>query len=488
MKRSGRAGALNFNGVKPEENDFLITRLDPFHDAPYMPTGGPGTAPTVVRTFRRAVTVTSPNSAAVGNWSFAVGTGVNGVPYFGEGPLPFMKLRNFVSGVTQTTGDIEISYEYGANNSYLTYQTLTTTAGRGTHHPHCPVYVIGVDSPTIQFSTTVSTATGNAVGPPESRGRPIGIAQFGENVYEDGPSKLVSIAYEVHMTTSDLYNTGVVTVGRVPQALSNNTVRLGAIGTDPAQNAAVVTSAVLPTNTADLLLYSGSRQWPAKYGVYAVAPEASSAVPDFDPNPFAFHLRRSLSWQASQLLPAGSNCLAVTTANRSGQTTIASTEHFDSVFAFFEGLDPRASFQVTVILTYETIPTDNPLLRPLARMPMEIRPHVIETLAHMSTHVDPFCMVSENASGAFFRKVSRAFEVAKKSLNSPAGKAIMRTVAPVVQSSLPPSALTAFRVAEDVAQKYRQQQAKEKKKRRKAQKATAAQKGAVVNPTATSRR
>lgn len=476
---------MNFNGVKPEENDFLITRLDPFHDQPYLPMGGPGTAPTVVRTFRRAVTVTNPNPASTSPWSFAVGTGVNGVPYYGStSSVPTMQLRNMATGVAQTTGDIDINYDYGGNNTYVSYTASSVQGTRGTHHPVCPIYVVGVDASTIQFSTTISNATGTPVLPNESKNRAIGVCQFGENVYSDGPSRLVGMAYEIHMTTSDLYNTGVLTVGRVPQALSVNTVRLGAIGTDPAGNCAVVTSAVLPTNTADLLLYAGSRQWPAKYGVYAVAPEASSAVPDFDPNPFCFHLRREQSWQAAQLNQSGITAIAVGTANRSGVTNIASTEHFDSILTFMEGLDYRATFQVTVILTYETIPTDNPLLRPLARMPMPIRPHIIETLSYMSTTVEPFCMVSENASGGFFKRVARGFDAAKKVLMSPAGKAVTKVMAPVIKSSLPPQALQAAEVlleAGRAAQKANKR--KKPARRRNGGQVSASQQGKVVNPT-----
>lgn len=484
MKRSDRTGALNFNGVNNDENNFLITRLDPFHDRPYVPMGGPGSAPTVVRTFRRSVTVSNPNPTSTGMWSFAVGSGVNGYPYIPAADgIPVMQIRNMQPGLTQTTGAIDINYTYGANNAYATYSAASTQGARGTHHPICPIYVVGVDAPTIQFSTQVTDATGNPVLPSTARDRAIGVCQFGENVYADGPSKLISMAYEVHMTTSDLYNTGILTVGRVPQALTTTSMRIGAIGTDPVTNVAVATSAVLPTNTADLLLFSGSRQWPAKYGVYAVIPEASSTCPDFDPNPFQFHLRRSQSWQSGLSNPSGTTAIAIVTANRSSVTTIASTEHFDSVLTFLEGLDPRATFSVTVILTYETIPTDDQLLRPLARLPMEIRPHVIEALSQLSSRIEPYCMVAENASGGFFRRMSKAYDAAKKVVNSPAGKAIVKIATPMIKSALPPTALQAIEYAGQAQRAINTAKKKKGKKKQNGQSsASASQNGMVVNP------
>lgn len=426
MLRSSRGAALQFNGVSPVENDFLVTRLDPFHDKPYLPMGGPGSAPTVMRTFRRTVTVNNPNQASVGQWSFCISNGPNGYPYIpiANGAVQ-LNLRNFDNGVGNITGTFDSTYAYGGINTYNVYVPATPNpvqVTNGTHHPFAPCYIVAVDNPIIQFSSTVDTSTGT-IGPSNSRNRAIGVAQFGENVYADGPSKLVSVAYEVHMTTSDLYNTGVLTVGRIPQALSTGNMRTGAIGTEPAGNAAITTSSILPINSGDLLLYSGSRQWPAKHGVYAVAPQASSCTPDFDPNPFTYHVRRELSWQSGTSLTGTTTALGVTTATRNGTTTISSTEHFDTVMTMFEGLDPRATLQVTVMLTYETIPSDSPLLRPLARMPMPIRPSILEVLALLSSTIEPFCMVGENASGNFFKKIARAFDAAKNVVNSPVGKA-----------------------------------------------------------------
>lgn len=483
MKRSGRATALNFNGVKPEENDFLITRIDPFHDKPYLPMGGPGTAPTVVRSFKRSVTLNNPNTASTSNWSFAVGNGPDGFPYCPTSSTqPVLQLRNFENSAANQTGSVDLNFDYGGLNTFTTYTAASQQGTRGTHHPFAPTYAIAVDSPTIQFSTQMANDASNNILPNASKNRAIGIVQFGENVYGDGPSKLISVGYEVHMTTSDLYNTGVVTIGRIPQALTNTTMRMGAIGTEPAQNVAVITSAVMPTNAAELLLYSGSKQWPAKYGVYAVPPIASSSCPDFDPNPFQFHIRREQSWQSART-NTGVFAGAVSTATRTGVTTIASTEHFDTVLALFEGLDPRATLQLTVTLTYETIPTDNELLRPLARMPMEIRPHILEIYDRMMSTVDCFCMVSENASGGFFRKMAKAFEAAKKVVSSPAGKAITQTIIkPIaVQAGLPVDAAGVVNMVAQQAKKNRRR--KKKAQQQAGAEITPLQAGAVINPT-----
>lgn len=490
MKRSGRKAALNFSGVTPAENDFLITRLDPFHDEPFLPTGGPGTAPTVVRCFKRSVTVSAPNPSSTNNWSFVVGSGQNGLPVLpstANSSTCSMFLRNFANSLDNlASNDFTRTFEYGGNNSLTTYTTGSSAFAGPTCYPSAPCYVIARDAAAWQSSVSV-TSSGGATptftyNPPDSVNKSISVCQFGENVYADGPSKLVSIAYEVHMTTSDLYNTGNVTVGRVPQALAMTAIRVAQQTGNPVSVPAVST-AVLPSNAGELLLYSGSKTWPAKYGVYAVAPASSSSVPDFDPNPFANHLSRTQSWQAARSNGNSTFAMGVCTSERDGKTYLASTEHFDTIMAMFEGLDPRATLIVTVSLIYETIPTDSTLLRPLARLPLEIRPHIMAAYEHSAAYVDCFCMVNENASGGFFRRVRGAFEAAKTALNSPLGKAARKALAAATGGT----SENAIQVATDVVRganhaRNVRNRAKKKAKAKAKKEANPATAGKAANP------
>jgi len=179
----------------------------------------------------------------------------------------------------------------------------------------------------------------------------------------------------------------------------------------------MTSSSVLPSNVGELLLFQGSRQWAAKYGAYVVAPQASSCVADFDPAPFVSHGTRTLSWQANRALPTNNNALGVFSSDRSGVQYVSSTEHFDTVMTILEGLHPSCVITIQSFLTYESMPTDSPALRPLARMPLPIRPHIEELYANTCAIMEPFCMVGENANGNFFGKVSSAFKKSFKMLS-----------------------------------------------------------------------
>jgi len=187
-------------------------------------------------------------------------------------------------------------------------------------------------------------------------------------------------------------------------------------------------SAVLPTNSSELLLYPGSKQWPAKYGVYCVAPGASSATADFDPTPFVNHNTRTQSWQDAQSNGATTFAIAVSTHLRDGTPYIASTEHFDTVMAMFEGLDPLATLTVTTSLIYETIPSDSEALRPLARLPQPMKPSIEEILCRMFSEIECFCMVNENASGKFFGKLRSGFNLAARVLGSKTARNFVQAI------------------------------------------------------------
>jgi len=429
MRRSQRAGNFDFP-VGQTENNYLITRLDPFHDKPFVPTGGPGSAPTVVRTYKRTVTFSAPQTTR--KWSLCVSNSPNGLPVLASAQTPTLILRSYSNGFgNATNGTYEQNYSYGGLNSIVSYLNATDAQVQGpVVYPSSPIQATCIDSPTWQTAESVtsvpasSSFTFNPAGTANMFRR---VACFGESVYSDGPSKLISVAFEVHMAASDLYNSGTVTVGRVPQSIQYGNIRVNT-GTNAFSVYGSTSSAVLPTNSSELLLYSGAKQWPAKYGVYCVAPGASSTTPDFDPTPFVNHNTRSQSWQDAQSNGALTFALAVSTHLRDGTPYIASTEHFDSVMAMFEGLDPLATLTVTTSLIYETIPSDSEALRPLARLPLPMKPTTEEILARMFSEVECFCMVNENATGKFFGKLRAGFNLASRVIGSKTAQKFIQAV------------------------------------------------------------
>lgn len=429
MRRSQRQGALNFP-TGPAENNYLITRLDPFHDKPFTPTGGPGCAPTVVRVYKRTTTFSAPTTGQ--KWSLCISNGPNGLPCMPTASTPTLNLRTFANGYGNATNGIyETSYAYGGLNAIATYDTSPTHDAQingPVIYPTGPIQATAIASSNWQaaesVTVTAGTPTFNPAGSSVLRRR---VAVFGEPVYTDGPSKLISVAYEVHMAASDLYNSGTVTIGRVPQSLQYGNIRVNTSGTAFSVYGST-SSAVLPTNASELLLYAGSKQWPAKYGVYCVAPGASSTSSDFDPTPFVNHNHRTQSWQDAQSNGTTTFSMCISTHLRDGSPFIASTEHFDTVMSMFEGLDPLATMTLTTSLIYETIPSDSEALRPLARLPHPMKPDIEELLCRMFSEVECFCMVNENASGKFFSKLRSGFNLATRVLGSKQAKTFIQAI------------------------------------------------------------
>lgn len=449
MRRSQYTGNLNFTSVTKAENNYMITRLDPFHDRTYEPTGGMGSAPTVIRQYTRTVNISAPSGGTT-NWSCCVGTMPDGVPLLPEttGSATgqcVRYLRAWANGVANSLRfELNATGNYGANNAMVYYGAASPESALGISYPLCPVFAIASSQTSFQSSTQVDVTNPAAPVflPAGSSSIPIGVCQFGEDCYTDGPTKLVSVAYEIHMTSSDLYNQGTLTVARVPQALQSCPVKFFSSATANVITAATV-STVLPSNSADLILYQGAKQWPAKYGVYAVAPPICGNS-DFDPSPFVSHATRTRSWQAQLSAPAAVSAISSLTSTRDGNQFLASTEHFDTVMTIVEGLHPQSTLQVVVKLTYETIPSDSDILRPLARMPQPKRSNMEDLIYEIGSKMEPFCMVSENANANFFKKIAA---VAKTVIKSPVTAAIYNQVMAAVPKATHEKVLAAGRAA-----------------------------------------
>lgn len=451
MRRSQR----NIANYTEDDANAIITIADPFHDKPFEATATGHTSPSIVRTVTRSITIRP--SATLPFRSFCVG----GMPV---GTMSTFNTNDYVDTVypsasassnavdpTRDVLEFDAHYYLATSTSNRPYRrTIGSVGGSrfveiplptgnalgdGMIYPFmAPVFVVASNDATFAFDKTGWAAP--LVTNPNKKA--YGVALFGEtSFYDDGPTRMISCAYEIHNVSSALNRQGTITVGDIGMrgmrtygsfygALTNSTALnpVNMISTD------VMHYGLAPATAAELLALPSSKQWSSEYGVYAVYPPTNECN-DFESPSSKLHVQSQAFYgdtecppkAACNTIPSG-NKIAVATvsacpANDTGtiaygvRPTNCPQESFSPVYTFVDGLSDSSVFTITVRITYETIPFVRSPLISLARLPYLPTPTFEHVLHSVFAQLHPYCMVSENAKGTWFKKV---LGVAKKVL------------------------------------------------------------------------
>lgn len=432
----------------------MITLMDPFHDSNYTPTATGHAMPSVVRQITRTITINcnQPNPIK----SFVIGGLPLGCPsHYHDSPNtyahkvalqigPFDQgcrtYGPFVSWAKNAVPTAAEPIEYRLNS-------FVTTPTRAATLQLAPIFVLTSNSDTFGFADSVTIGNnwaGHTIVP--SSATTNGVAAFGDpEIYRSGPTRIISIAYEVHNVSSQLNKQGTCTVGVPPLRVADSSgVFVGASSAsstlvhDSSESAPVVTITSTPRNSGELLVFPGSRQWESAHGIYAIYPPTEEDSTFEEPVGTMVLAPSKRPYEVTSLgkgivgTPAG---LCVTNATYTNQVGSASggvasgpgsVEPFTPVWAFFEGLNTESVFTITTKITYETVPYPGTDVASLVRFPDpdDIRPIAFRIYRELA----PFSFVGENANGKMWRKIAGI------------GAKVIPIVYPSLRSAVPPGA------------------------------------------------
>lgn len=300
-----------------------------------------------------------------------------------------------------------------------------------------PVWVMGQSGSSFQLATTST----NLQGAPPAVNTTLVSAVFGDpEVYTSGPSRLISAAYEVHNVSSALNKQGSITIGtatgRTAHTLSNfvgaASTSVSAAGFESSQPVEVATISGIPRSSQELSSYPATKIWAAEHGAYAIYPpsDVDNTLEEPTGQAMVFASLRPYEVATLTTTPAAGLGICATSArqiNVTGARGVATgpgtLESLIPVYTFIEGLNADSVITIVVKLTYETVPYPGTDLAPLARMPEPEDPRPL--VFRLYQEVSPFCMVAENASGKWFKRLA---DTAKRIL--PVAMPLVRAVAP----------------------------------------------------------
>lgn len=441
----------------------VITLMDPFHDQNYTPTSSGHVMPSVVRQITRTVTINCNQTNPIK--SFVIGGFPVGCPsHFHDLPSQYahktaLQTGPFDSG-SRTYGPFvawtknapaTLADNYDTRlNAFTVYQSKPSTVMMA------PIFILTSTNDTFQFadSAVLGTSWATHAFIPNTATMN-GTAVFGDpEIYRSGPTRVISIAYEVHNVSSQLNKQGTCTVGVPPLRVSQSSaVFLGSTNSgttltyDQAESAPVVSLSAYPRNSGELLVFPGSRQWESAHGVYAIYPPTEEDSSFEEPVGTMLLSPTKRSYEVTTLGKGTTGSIAGLCVTNATYTNVnpsvggnlaagpGSVEPFTPVWAFFEGLNSESVFTITTKITYETIPYPGTDVASLVRYPEpeDVRPIAFRIYREMA----PFSYVGENASGKMWRRIAGI------------GAKIIPVVYPALRSSVPPGA----RFLTDVAAK-----------------------------------
>lgn len=448
MLRSQRSQATN------DAEDAIITICDPFHDDPYTPISTGHSTPSIVRVVTRTITVqptvTNPmRSFCVGGFPVgAYSTDGSTAKSYIDSPCQDVAIDSIASLPYAVIADAQFvgrgtisnTRQFGpvARNIDNLEGSLTrvsdtpTNPGQGRLLPPiAPVFVVTSDATTFKFDDFVNAR--NTTGTTGS-GTPFSQCVFGDLAfYEDGPTRLIGCAYEIHNVSSALNKQGTLTVGdsgirNAPCDVTYYGLHAAGSGTaisvTPSDVGRVNLMSGYPRGASELIQHPNSKQWAAEHGVYAIYPPTGE-INDFE-QPQAQISAYSTSAPQDRpkvQLDTASNvtaCKGIVFAGQrigTGQGGMVSggtpSETLSPTWTFVDGMNAESVYTITVRLIYETIPYFTSPLVSLARMPASPTLDFCTKLHSVFHTYPPYCMVAENAKGSWWKKV---VGVAKKAV------------------------------------------------------------------------
>lgn len=356
---------VNDRQLSRDGRDFIKMNLDPYMDVPlkkYVGWPDVETGYSVVRRVGQQATINPPPSLSPGtNYDAAVvlWPWINSLPMVDVSP----RANNVVTWSESTgpagvpTGGVQVY----ASATPMTLNTQTT---------YSPVQIV--------LSDTFTTGVG----------------------------RLVSVGFELHDTTAEIYKQGSLTCAKIMQQCRTSSA-WSIIDPDSLDLAGVISGTSLrsiPQSLAGLTLMPDSKTWEAKEGCYAVGHFHSG-----DNTPFSTDYLNPILIQddgdginsTPVVMPRPQNAVAGWLGSQA-----CHLHPLHSTVVWLNGLNYNASFQLSVVYYYETFPTINESdILVLASPSTEYDPLALEILSHALSRMPPAVRVRDNFQGDWWADV-----------------------------------------------------------------------------------
>lgn len=351
-------------GMTPGGADFLIANLDPFHDNQlrYL-SGWPDTetAASVIRVIKQSITLKAPASAGTGNWDaqFVLW------PWLDLLDLQLVG-RNFGGRILNSNTGSNPQATFGGLNVY----TKTSSP--------------------LPFAWATDYSGAIVL----------------DQAYSQGIGRLIGIGFEVTNTTAELYRQGLATVYRQAMPYEDTGVWLQTSTTQPQSFIEMKSYRQPPLNSAEALLYPGSRQWRADEGCYMVAPFVGNENPP-----------QTVTYMQPIVMTDDDKTSAVNTSSVWAPTPTyqsispeqvagyRGTKHYPIhlVGAIFEGLSNQTTLTVNLNIIYESFPSVSEKdILVLAKPSCMFDPVALSALSEVLATLPVGVPAKMNASGDWF--------------------------------------------------------------------------------------
>jgi hypothetical protein len=348
---------------------------DPFHDYKLQLAGYPDMdgALSTVQMFTDTTTITKP-SGTTGEWDCCVGN------------YPLINVAN------TTSGFFRLDMRAGTTGWYQD----TVESGTGGVWQLRPIQVTAGDNGTNLNPVDETTTLGNIE---------FGGCQTSAVALRFVKARIIAQGIEIHNVTPELYKSGSVIVGMVPQDVSKN-YRKVYNNTGPASGYRPTSDLLaLPSNSEDAIRVVNSSQWEASRGAYL--PVSLSTMNNEPENASSSDL--VLRAESLQSAVASSSMVADPTA--SGNEYFSSDQinqlaHTNSHYAFFSGLSAESVLTVTTRTFVEFFPGMNSAITPMCSPSSGFDIKALALYSYMLREMPAGVPVDENPAGEYFRKIA----------------------------------------------------------------------------------
>jgi len=362
--------------ISVQGKDWLICAIDPFHDHQLKELAGwpdVQSGASVVSCIKGSLTVRKPVAAPAGPWNCHIvqfpwltasrGPGAIGAYTVMPRSGNVLSSNLAVLGSASVVGGLSVYYVPDGIQLDLTQGNGTVLIGR-----------INVDQ-----------------------------------LYTDGVTRLIGLGHEIHNTTAMLNVQGAITCWRM-MSNDNEPIHWKIQGTDVPLSTCDFSGPLVrypPTTQAEAMLLSGSRQWEAKDGSYAVAAFHDIENPARLISPMAPVFNAAATADQEGFL-ASSNVYAPIPGNVVGPGTCRGmmgfrVHNFHMHGEILTGLSNETVLTINQNVFLEKFPaTDDLEVLPLATLSAEYDPDVLDLYSRVVTELPVAVPVNENGLGDWF--------------------------------------------------------------------------------------
>ncbi len=357
-----RSGQLSREG-----RNWLISAVDPFHDTLVKPEGYPDlvTGASVVQMVKQQIQISCPASITSGTWDCQIFN------------LPWLDDNAAVKGTFTNTADTTL---YNGNAT----QFANPLGGL--------VCAVAPTTGTLDFTNATALS---AISVPES--------------YWVGPSRVISMGFEVTNTTSELYQQGSVTVFRIPQpsrgTRHSHIVMSGTQGTPGTLTGSIAAEWRVkpPGSLADAQLLPGSRVWHAKEGAYVVCTQSGEGLRDPIAEPILPIMINPADLGPGVVAPPYATVGSWLGTTAPCKPALVAIHDYNLSGAWFSGLSLQTTLTVAFNVLIERFPSQGQRdLVTLATPSPSYDPLALELYSRMIDRMPVGVMVQENGLGDWF--------------------------------------------------------------------------------------